>query len=125
MSLIAKLTFKMSLYELREIAKRQQEYIGTQQKLILSIEAKLKHLKETSVSSKINDQQMKVNKLRDTVNIQETRLRQLKALRGQVKQINNNNHGTRNFFVQNFDSCLLIFSYFFFNKISLFLQLLS
>jgi hypothetical protein len=98
----------MSLYELREIAKRQQEYIGSQQKLILSREAKLQYLKQASASNVIKDQQLKVNRLRDSVDIQEGKLRKLKALRGQMMQINNNNHATSKLMFLLIHNCRLI-----------------
>ena len=98
----------MSLYELREIAKRQQEYIGSQQKLILSREAKLQYLKQASASNVIKDQQLKVNRLRDSVDIQEGKLRKLKALRGHMMQINNNNHATSKLMFLLIHNCRLI-----------------
>ena len=84
----------MNLYELRKMAKHQQDYIESQQELIMSREQTLKYLKQTTSNNKLLEHQSKVNLLRDSVSSQDVRLRQLRALRGQMMQIKSNNNAT-------------------------------
>jgi hypothetical protein len=78
---------QMSLYELRELATRQQERIETTQRLIMNREQKLKYLKhDTLFNHSINEYDKNLQRLKESVSTQEIKLRQLRALKGQVQK---------------------------------------
>lgn len=85
----------MTLAELRQIAARQQHQIEAQQQLLVAKEQRLKFLKQQEARHhNFSEQHLESNcliTLRDKVEAQELKLRQLRALRGQVEQQKTNN----------------------------------
>lgn len=78
----------MSLCQLRELATRQQDHIETTQRMINQREQHLKSVKQDHLNSttKLQEQEDKLNRLRESVTAQEIKLRQLKSLKGQVQK---------------------------------------
>lgn len=88
---------QMSLRQLRELATRQQEHIEATQRLIMAREHKLKCLKHEELiksNQMLSEQQEQFARLRESVTAQEIKLRQLRALKGQVlkQRCSNSNH---------------------------------
>ncbi|GFY41559.1 apoptosis-stimulating of p53 protein 1 [Trichonephila inaurata madagascariensis] len=90
----------MTLAELRQMAARQQHQIEAQQQLLVAKEQRLKFLKQQEARQhNLAEHQLDpacLQSLRDKIDTQEHKLRQLRALRGQVEQqkTNNENLGT-------------------------------
>ncbi|KAF8763355.1 apoptosis-stimulating of p53 protein 1-like isoform X2 [Argiope bruennichi] len=90
----------MTLAELRQMAARQQHQIEAQQQLLVAKEQRLKFLKQQEARHhNLAEHQLDpacLQNLRDKIDTQEHKLRQLRALRGQVEQqkTNNDNLGT-------------------------------
>ncbi|KAG8180504.1 hypothetical protein JTE90_007459 [Oedothorax gibbosus] len=90
----------MTLAELRQMAARQQHQIEAQQQLLVAKEQRLKFLKQQEARHhNLTDHQLDtacLQNLREKIETQELKLRQLRALRGQVEQqkTNNENLGT-------------------------------
>ncbi|CAL1300948.1 unnamed protein product [Larinioides sclopetarius] len=90
----------MTLAELRQMAARQQHQIEAQQQLLVAKEQRLKFLKQQEARHhNLAEHQLDpacLQSLRDKIDTQEHKLRQLRALRGQVEQqkTNNDNLGT-------------------------------
>ncbi|GIY84907.1 apoptosis-stimulating of p53 protein 1 [Caerostris darwini] len=90
----------MTLAELRQMAARQQHQIEAQQQLLVAKEQRLKFLKQQEARQhNLAEHQLDpacLQNLRDKIDTQEHKLRQLRALRGQVEQqkTNNENLGT-------------------------------
>ncbi|GFU20476.1 apoptosis-stimulating of p53 protein 1 [Nephila pilipes] len=90
----------MTLSELRQMAARQQHQIEAQQQLLVAKEQRLKFLKQQEARQhNLAEHQLDpacLQSLRDKIDTQEHKLRQLRALRGQVEQqkTNNENLGT-------------------------------
>ncbi|XP_054710010.1 apoptosis-stimulating of p53 protein 2-like isoform X2 [Uloborus diversus] len=86
---------EMTLAELRQMAARQQHQIEAQQQLLVAKEQRLKFLKQQEARHhNLAEQQLDtscIQNLRDKVETQELKLRQLRALRGQVEQQKTNN----------------------------------
>ena len=77
----------MSLYELRELATRQQERIETTQKVIANREHKLKYLKQDqNLTHAITEYDNNLHRLKESISAQELKLRQLRALKAQVQK---------------------------------------
>lgn len=77
----------MSLYELRELATRQQQHIQSAHQLIVSREQKLKFLRhDQSITHAINECDTNLHRLKESVSAQEIKLRQLRQLKTQVLQ---------------------------------------
>ncbi|XP_015921140.2 apoptosis-stimulating of p53 protein 2 isoform X1 [Parasteatoda tepidariorum] len=86
----------MTLAELRQMAARQQHQIEAQQQLLVAKEQRLKFLKQQEARHHNLAEQHQLDpsclqNLRDKVESQEMKLRQLRALRGQVEQQKTNN----------------------------------
>ncbi|KAJ8014009.1 hypothetical protein DPEC_G00035790 [Dallia pectoralis] len=77
----------MTLAELQEMATRQQQQIDAQQQLLASKEQRLRYLKqqEQKQQQQVSEQE-KLQRLRENVESQETRLKKVRALKGQVEQ---------------------------------------
>lgn len=86
---------EMTLAELRQMAAQQQHQIEAQQQLLVAKEQRLKFLKQQEARHhSLAEQQsdtVNLQKLREKVEAQEIKLRQLRALRGQVEQQKTNN----------------------------------
>ncbi|CAB1312632.1 unnamed protein product, partial [Coregonus sp. 'balchen'] len=77
----------MTLAELQEMAARQQQQIDTQQQLLASKEQRLRYLKQQEQRQQQQaSEQEKLQRLRENVENQETRLKKVRALKGQVEQ---------------------------------------
>ncbi|KAL0964444.1 hypothetical protein UPYG_G00323940 [Umbra pygmaea] len=77
----------MTLAELQEMAARQQQQIETQQKLLTSKEQRLRILRQREQQQQQQaSEQEKLQRLRANVENQETRLKRVRALKGQVEQ---------------------------------------
>ncbi|XP_064490358.1 apoptosis-stimulating of p53 protein 1-like [Ornithodoros turicata] len=90
---------QLSLAELREMAARQQQQIEAQQQLLVAKEQRLKFLKHQQQQDSQQQhgggaeaEQQRLRALRDRVQLQELKLRRLRALRGQVDQQHGNNN---------------------------------
>ncbi|XP_068424072.1 apoptosis-stimulating of p53 protein 2a isoform X3 [Clinocottus analis] len=77
----------MTLAELQEMAARQQQQIETQQQLLASKEQRLRYLKQQEQRQQQQaSEQEKLQRLRENIENQETRLKKVRALKGQVEQ---------------------------------------
>ncbi|KAM9561302.1 apoptosis-stimulating of p53 protein 2-like isoform 1-T1 [Salvelinus alpinus] len=72
----------MTLAELQEMAARQQQQIDAQQQLLASKEQRLRYMRQQQQAS----EQEKLQRLKENVENQETRLKKVRALKGQVEQ---------------------------------------
>ncbi|XP_029305694.1 apoptosis-stimulating of p53 protein 2 isoform X2 [Cottoperca gobio] len=76
----------MTLTELQEMAARQQQQIDTQQQLLASKEQRLRYLKQQEQRQQQQaSEQEKLQRLRENIENQETRLKKVRALKGQVE----------------------------------------
>ncbi|XP_073337703.1 apoptosis-stimulating of p53 protein 2a isoform X3 [Pagrus major] len=77
----------MTLAELQEMASRQQQQIEAQQQLLASKEQRLRYLKQQEQRQQQQaSEQEKLQRLRENIENQETRLKKVRALKGQVEQ---------------------------------------
>ncbi|XP_056147635.1 apoptosis-stimulating of p53 protein 2a isoform X2 [Lampris incognitus] len=77
----------MTLAELQEMAARQQQQIDNQQQLLASKEQRLRYLKQQEQRQQQQaSEQEKLQRLRENVENQESRLKKVRALKGQVEQ---------------------------------------
>ncbi|XP_067375786.1 apoptosis-stimulating of p53 protein 2a isoform X4 [Channa argus] len=77
----------MTLAELQEMATRQQQQIEAQQQLLASKEQRLRYLKQQEQRQQQQaSEQEKLQRLRENIENQETRLKKVRALKGQVEQ---------------------------------------
>ncbi|XP_054456180.1 apoptosis-stimulating of p53 protein 2-like isoform X3 [Anoplopoma fimbria] len=77
----------MTLAELQEMAARQQQQIESQQQLLASKEQRLRYLKQQEQRQQQQaSEQEKLQRLRENIENQETRLKKVRALKGQVEQ---------------------------------------
>ncbi|XP_010766813.1 apoptosis-stimulating of p53 protein 2-like [Notothenia coriiceps] len=77
----------MTLSELQEMASRQQQQIDSQQQLLASKEQRLRYLKQQEQRQQQQaSEQEKLQRLRENIENQETRLKKVRALKGQVEQ---------------------------------------
>ncbi|XP_075874589.1 apoptosis-stimulating of p53 protein 2a isoform X5 [Nelusetta ayraudi] len=77
----------MTLAELQEMAARQQQQIEAQQQLLASKEQRLRYLKQQEQRQQQQaSEQEKLLRLRENIENQETRLKKVRALKGQVEQ---------------------------------------
>ncbi|XP_028324246.1 apoptosis-stimulating of p53 protein 2a isoform X2 [Gouania willdenowi] len=77
----------MTLAELQEMAARQQQQIDAQQQLLASKEQRLRYLKQQEQRQQQQaSEQEKLHRLRENIENQETRLKKVRALKGQVEQ---------------------------------------
>ncbi|XP_035519159.1 apoptosis-stimulating of p53 protein 2a isoform X5 [Morone saxatilis] len=77
----------MTLAELQEMAARQQQQIDAQQQLLASKEQRLRYLKQQEQRQQQQaSEQEKLQRLRENIENQETRLKKVRALKGQVEQ---------------------------------------
>ncbi|XP_077960571.1 apoptosis-stimulating of p53 protein 2a isoform X2 [Gasterosteus aculeatus] len=77
----------MTLAELQDMAARQQQQIETQQQLLASKEQRLRYLKQQEQRQQQQaSEQEKLQRLRENIENQETRLKKVRALKGQVEQ---------------------------------------
>ncbi|XP_011601605.1 apoptosis-stimulating of p53 protein 2 isoform X2 [Takifugu rubripes] len=77
----------MTLAELQEMAARQQQQIEAQQQLLASKEQRLRYLKQQEQRQlQQASEQEKLQRLRENIDNQETRLKKVRALKGQVEQ---------------------------------------
>ncbi|XP_076599073.1 apoptosis-stimulating of p53 protein 2a isoform X4 [Chaetodon auriga] len=77
----------MTLAELQEMAARQQQQIEAQQQLLASKEQRLRYLKQQEQRQQQQaSEQEKLQRLRENIENQETRLKKVRALKGQVEQ---------------------------------------
>lgn len=77
----------MTLAELQEMAARQQQQIESQQELLASKEQRLRYLKQQEQRQQQQaSEQEKLQRLRENIENQETRLKKVRALKGQVEQ---------------------------------------
>ncbi|XP_053291633.1 apoptosis-stimulating of p53 protein 2 isoform X1 [Pleuronectes platessa] len=77
----------MTLAELQEMASRQQQQIEAQQQLLASKEQRLRYLKQQEQRQQQQaSEQEKLQRLRENVENQETRLKKVRAIKGQVEQ---------------------------------------
>uniref|UniRef100_A0A667XA07 Tumor protein p53 binding protein, 2a n=1 Tax=Myripristis murdjan TaxID=586833 RepID=A0A667XA07_9TELE len=77
----------MTLAELQEMAARQQQQIDAQQQLLASKEQRLRYLKQQEQRQQQQaSEQEKLQRLRENVENQESRLKKVRALKGQVEQ---------------------------------------
>uniref|UniRef100_A0A4W5JQ55 Tumor protein p53 binding protein, 2a n=1 Tax=Hucho hucho TaxID=62062 RepID=A0A4W5JQ55_9TELE len=72
----------MTLAELQEMAARQQQQIDAQQQLLASKEQRLRYMRQQQQAS----EQEKLQRLKENVENQETRLKKVRGLKGQVEQ---------------------------------------
>ncbi|XP_068183112.1 apoptosis-stimulating of p53 protein 2a isoform X2 [Antennarius striatus] len=77
----------MTLAELQEMAARQQQQIEAQQQLLATKEQRLRFLKQQEQRQQQQaSEQEKLQRLRENIENQETRLKKVRALKGQVEQ---------------------------------------
>ncbi|KAF7661801.1 hypothetical protein LDENG_00254130, partial [Lucifuga dentata] len=77
----------MTLAELQEMAARQQQQIEAQQQLLASKEQRLRYLKQQEQCQQQQaSEQEKLQRLRENIENQESRLKKVRALKGQVEQ---------------------------------------
>lgn len=76
----------MTLAELQEMATRQQQQIDSQQKLLATKEQHLRYLKQQDHRDQQLAEQEKLQKLREIAESQEAKLKNVRALKGQVEQ---------------------------------------
>uniref|UniRef100_A0A3B4BEC4 Uncharacterized protein n=1 Tax=Periophthalmus magnuspinnatus TaxID=409849 RepID=A0A3B4BEC4_9GOBI len=77
----------MTLAELQEMAARQQQQIEAQQQLLASKEQRLRYLKQQEQRQQQQaSEQEKLQRLRENIENQESRLKKVRALKGQVEQ---------------------------------------
>ncbi|KAM9848171.1 apoptosis-stimulating of p53 protein 2a isoform 2-T2 [Aulostomus maculatus] len=77
----------MTLAELQEMAARQQQQIEAQQQLLASKEQRLRYLKQQEQRQQQQaSEQEKLQRLRENIDNQESRLKKVRALKGQVEQ---------------------------------------
>ncbi|XP_068597720.1 apoptosis-stimulating of p53 protein 2-like [Brachionichthys hirsutus] len=76
----------MTLAELQEMAARQQQQIEAQQQLLATKEQRLRFLKQQEQRQQQQaSEQEKLQRLRENIENQETRLKKVRALKGQVE----------------------------------------
>ncbi|KAM8860184.1 apoptosis-stimulating of p53 protein 2a isoform 3-T4 [Spinachia spinachia] len=77
----------MTLAELQDMAARQQQQIESQQQLLASKEQRLRYLKQQEQRQQQQaSEQENLQRLRENIENQETRLKKVRALKGQVEQ---------------------------------------
>ncbi|XP_037535328.1 apoptosis-stimulating of p53 protein 2a isoform X2 [Nematolebias whitei] len=77
----------MTLAELQEMAARQQQQIEAQQQVLASKEQRLRYLKQQEQRQQQQAaEQEKLQRLRENIENQESRLKKVRALKGQVEQ---------------------------------------
>ncbi|KAM6956284.1 apoptosis-stimulating of p53 protein 2-like [Aplochiton taeniatus] len=77
----------MTLAELQEMAARQQQQIDAQQQLLATKEQRLRYLKQQEQRQQQQaSEQEKLHRLRENVENQESRLKKVRAIKGQVEQ---------------------------------------
>ncbi|XP_078261166.1 apoptosis-stimulating of p53 protein 2-like isoform X3 [Rhinoraja longicauda] len=76
----------MTLAELQEMATRQQQQIDSQQKLLATKEQHLRYLKQQDHRDQQLAEQEKLQRLREIAESQEAKLKNVRALKGQVEQ---------------------------------------
>ncbi|XP_076017011.1 apoptosis-stimulating of p53 protein 2a isoform X2 [Genypterus blacodes] len=77
----------MTLAELQEMAARQQQQIEAQQNLLASKEQRLRYLKQQEQRHQQQaSEQERLKRLRENIENQESRLKKVRALKGQVEQ---------------------------------------
>ncbi|XP_062319343.1 apoptosis-stimulating of p53 protein 2a isoform X2 [Osmerus eperlanus] len=77
----------MTLAELQEMAARQQQQIDSQQQLLASKEQRLRYLKQQEQRQQQQaSEQERLQRLRENVENQESRLKKVRGLKGQVEQ---------------------------------------
>lgn len=78
---------ELSLWELQEMATRQQEQIESQHQILVAKEQRLRYLKHQEAKShQVAAENERLRRLKERVEAQELKLRKLRALRGQVDQ---------------------------------------
>lgn len=76
---------RLTSAELRAMALRQQQQIDSQHQLLATKEQRLRFLKQQEVRNAVaNAEGERLRRLRERVEAQESKLRRLRALRGQV-----------------------------------------
>uniref|UniRef100_A0A673YXR4 Tumor protein p53 binding protein, 2b n=1 Tax=Salmo trutta TaxID=8032 RepID=A0A673YXR4_SALTR len=75
----------ITLSELQELASRQQQQINSQQQLLASKEQHLRYLKVQEKQQQASEHE-RLRQLRENAENQETKLRRVRALKGQVEQ---------------------------------------
>uniref|UniRef100_A0A8C7SJX3 Ras-associating domain-containing protein n=1 Tax=Oncorhynchus mykiss TaxID=8022 RepID=A0A8C7SJX3_ONCMY len=75
----------ITLSELQELASRQQQQINSQQQLLASKEQRLRYLKLQEQQQQASEHE-RLLQLRENAENQETKLRRVRALKGQVEQ---------------------------------------
>jgi len=82
----------LTLAELQEMAARQQQQIEQQQELLVAKEQRLKFLKQQEQRHlQIAGENDRLRRLRERVEVQEAKLKKLRALRGEAtSQVNSN-----------------------------------
>lgn len=84
---VATLRMDMTLGELQEMAARQQQQIDAQQQLLATKEQRLRYLKQQEQRQQQQaSEQERLQRLRENVENQESRLKKVRALKGQVEQ---------------------------------------
>ena len=82
----------MNLYELRELATRQQDKIENTHKMIVQREHKLNFLKQDhNLNHAISEYDQNLHRLKESISAQELKLRQLRALKAQVQKQRSSN----------------------------------
>uniref|UniRef100_A0A4W5P4R3 Tumor protein p53 binding protein, 2b n=1 Tax=Hucho hucho TaxID=62062 RepID=A0A4W5P4R3_9TELE len=76
----------ITLSELQELASRQQQQINSQQELLASKEQRLRYLRLQEQRQQQASEQERLRQLRENAENQETKLRRVRALKGQVEQ---------------------------------------
>uniref|UniRef100_A0A8C8JML7 Tumor protein p53 binding protein, 2b n=1 Tax=Oncorhynchus tshawytscha TaxID=74940 RepID=A0A8C8JML7_ONCTS len=76
----------ITLSELQEMASRQQQQINSQQQLLASKEQRLRYLRLQEQRQQQASEQERLRQLRENAENQETKLRRVRALKGQVEQ---------------------------------------
>lgn len=78
---------ELSLWELQEMATRQQQQIESQHQILVAKEQRLRYLKHQEARThQVAAENERLRRLKDRVEAQELKLRKLRALRGQVDQ---------------------------------------
>ena len=78
----------MSLYQLQELASRQQEQIESTHRLIMNKEQRLNYLSSVQDSQQgpIFDYDQNVSHFKEKISLQEAKLRKLRLLKGQIQK---------------------------------------
>lgn len=78
----------MSLYQLQELASRQQEQIESSHRILMNKEQKLNYLSsiQDSQQGPIFDYDQHLNHFKEKVILQEAKLRKLRLLKGQIQK---------------------------------------